>query len=382
MWNLCVVLALLTALLPDRGIAQVPRINKVSNWKSVFPKKAVRRGQPGTFRHIAWGKNLFFGCAVSIYNQNDFKQYRDITRREFNMIVAKSECKMRKIMKVKNKGYDWKECDALLDLAKKEGQYYRYHAIAWYSSTPGWVNALPQKQFRDLFIKFTKDAIKRYAQPRVQSWDVANEALEQTQKSPAKNPKWRKSMLYKKFPDHLEVLHRVAKNEASRLKKPARLFYNDFGAESSRGWMKGKADAIFHIVKQLRARGAPIDGVGFQAHLSLDWSDYNGVAQNFKRLGQMGLEVQLTEVDVTCGRPVKGKWQFCQGWNQKKREQQAKIFAGMLRVCMKAPNCTAFVTWGVSDRWTWRPKDHPFIYDAKFNKKPAWFSLMNTLKAN
>ncbi|CEL93196.1 unnamed protein product [Vitrella brassicaformis CCMP3155] len=379
------VLALLFLVLTPEGIDAKKKKGKGkgkkrggSNFKRLFNKKMVKKGPRGSLRAAAHSKRLYFGAAASAYT--NIRKYKKILASQFNMIVATSECKMMRVRSRKGK-MNWKWCDDLLRLAKKNGQFFRFHAIAWYLATPRWVEKLPAKKFRAFFISHTKASIKRYAQPRVQSWDVANEALEQIQKNPRKKINWRKSKLYKKFPDHVEVLFRVAKKAAKKKKQPARLFYNDYGAESSRGWSKGKADAIAEICKKGRARGAPIDGVGFQSHFSLDFNDYRGVAANFKRLGKMGVEVQLTEVDVMCGRAVGGRWKKCTKWTPKKAKIQAKIYAGLLRVCLKAPNCSGYITWGVSDKWTWRPADHPFLYDAKFKPKPAFKAVSKVLGA-
>lgn len=47
-----------------------------------------------------------------------------------------------------------------------------------------------------------------------------------------------------------------------------------------------------------------VDGVGFQTHIDIAYSDddMTGIKDNFSRLADLGLYVQLTEIDVRCGK--------------------------------------------------------------------------------
>eukprot|EP01046_Picozoa_sp_COSAG06_P097090 COSAG06_NODE_43199_length_374_cov_0.858182_1_plen_52_part_01 len=51
----------------------------------------------------------------------------------------------------------------------------------------------------------------------------------------------------------------------------------------------------------MQARKVPIDGVGLQFHWDLEHHDsLTDVAANMKRLGDLGLEVHITELDIKC----------------------------------------------------------------------------------
>ena len=53
------------------------------------------------------------------------------------------------------------------------------------------------------------------------------------------------------------------------------LFYNDYNHESMTSWQKTKSDAVFNMLKEMKARGSdcPIDGIGFQTHINLNFDD-------------------------------------------------------------------------------------------------------------
>jgi endo-1,4-beta-xylanase len=97
---------------------------------------------------------------------------------------------------------------------------------------------------------------------------------------------------------------------------------------------------------------------------------------NMKRLTALGLEVQITEMDVRIQndpRPM-----------QIRLVAEAQIYHDMLSTCLSVEQCTAFVMWGFTDHHTWISgatghPDAPLIFDAAYRPKPAFFALMNVL---
>ena len=65
--------------------------------------------------------------------------------------------------------------------------------------------------------------------------------------------------------------------------------------------MNAKSDAIYAMAKDFRSRGVPLDGVGFQMHINLSFTDpktLSSFASNLKRFGDLGMEIHITELDV------------------------------------------------------------------------------------
>jgi endo-1,4-beta-xylanase len=121
----------------------------------------------------------------------------------------------------------------------------------------------------------------------------------------------------------------------------------------------------------------PINGVGLQMHVSVDgYPPPHDVLANMKRLAALGLEVQITEMDVKIQddpRPM-----------QVRLAAEAQIYRDMLSTCLVVEQCTAFVMWGFTDRHSWIPgatghPDAPLIFDAAYHPKPAFFALLNVL---
>lgn len=208
------------------------------------------------------------------------------------------------------------------------------------------------------------DTVVRHYRGQLVAWDVVNEAI-------ADDAELRQSMWLNGIgSDYIEMAFRWAHVADPQ----ARLFYNDYGGEG----LGKKSDAIYALVKNLRQRDVPIHGIGFQMHVSIDNPPKpEDVAANIKRLGELGLAVHITEMDV---RIHGGR-----GTRQEKLATQAKLYREMLQACLDASNCTTFVTWGFSDRHSWIPSyyghpDSPLIFDESFRPKPAYNALIELLR--
>lgn len=87
------------------------------------------------------------------------------------------------------------------------------------------------------------------------AWDVVNEAIDDNH-----NPK----KIVKKSPWSRVDDYVCKAFKAARSTKPKmQLFYNEYGIASMTGKTKIKSDKVFNFIKDLKARGCPVDGVGF-----------------------------------------------------------------------------------------------------------------------
>jgi endo-1,4-beta-xylanase len=139
------------------------------------------------------------------------------------------------------------------------------------------------------------------------------------------------------------------------------------------------------FVASLQSQGAPVDGVGFQLHVTIDFSDFDGISATLAAYAALGLAVHFTEVDVACGG-----WPLysCPAWGPDQEKAQALVYAGLLGRCLDAPNCASFETWGFSDGHSWLSPSpstgddmHPLPFDDAYAPKPAYGALAAALEA-
>ncbi|MEU4475009.1 endo-1,4-beta-xylanase, partial [Micromonospora sp. NPDC023888] len=137
----------------------------------------------------------------------------------------------------------------------------------------------------------------------------------------------------------------------------AKLCYNDYNTDG----INAKSTGIYNMVRDFKSRGVPIDCVGFQSHLGTSLAgDYQA---NLQRFADLGVDVQITELDVMGG------------------SNQANIFGSVTRACMNVSRCTGITTWGVRDCDSWRGSDNALLFDCSGNKKAAYTSVLNALNA-
>jgi endo-1,4-beta-xylanase len=281
--------------------------------------------------------------------------------------------------------FDWTDTDALSTWAAKNNLEFRGHPLVWHTQAPSWLK--DAKFVKDDMTMFTAEEIREktitvmYAHidalmtkylGKFPNWDVVNEALDDMPGNGAfgyRSTFW----LDRIGPDFIEL----AFKRAHMADPNAKLFYNDYNIEQM-GNQKG--DRAFELVKDLKMRGVPIDGVGLQGHYYYYSNPTTGVLEgipdmaairaNIARYNEIGVEVHITESDFRIQKPI----------TDDKVQVQTKFYADFLQICIDAPNCSHFTVWGLSDIDSWVPSTFPefdsaHLYDTSFNAKPGYYAM-------
>jgi endo-1,4-beta-xylanase len=316
-----------------------------------------------TLRSLAQKRGIGMGTAVAIKALQNNLTYRQVLVREFNMVTPENVMKFQPIHPERDR-YHFPPADALVAFAQANQMQVRGHTLVWHRQLPDWLTKgkWTREELMAILRQHIYTVVDRYRGQLV-AWDVVNEAI-------ADNASLRDTIWLKGIgSEYIEMAFRWA-HEAD---PQARLFYNDYGGED----LGKKSDAIYALVKDLRQRDVPIHGIGLQMHISINNPPKpEAVAANIKRLGELGLEVQITEMDVRIHGGT--------GTREEKLAAQANLYRDMLKVCLNAPNCKAFVTWGFTDKHSWIPShfghpDSPLIFDELFRPKPTYGALMEEL---
>lgn len=102
-----------------------------------------------------------------------------------------------------------------------------------------------------------------------------------------------------------------------------------------------------------------------------------GIKANLQRYEQIGIKVHFTEVDVICRKGRNGK---CVQYTAAEQTKHAEIFNALLKVCLEAPNCEEYATWGFTDKYSWLKGMGALPMDEQFRKKKAYYEMLKTLK--
>jgi endo-1,4-beta-xylanase len=313
---------------------------------------------------LAKRREFYVGAAVAMEPFKKEKDYQETLKREFNILVAENAFKFDAVHPAKG-SYNFADTDALVSFAEANGMKLRGHTLVWHSQLPSW---LTEGSFsRDEAIAILKDHIAtvvgRY-RGKVWAWDVVNEAVAEKGGALRTDSFWRRKI----GPDYIRLAFQFA-HEAD---PAAILYYNDFSAED----MGDKSKGVYNLLRDLKQRGVPVHGVGWQMHVESGFKTKPDHSKNAQRLAELGLELTITELDVRMKLPA----------TPEALAKQAASYRDVAGFCLSEPNCKALLLWGFTDKHSWIPSVYStegdaLIFDADYKPKPAYLSLKEALQA-
>jgi endo-1,4-beta-xylanase len=303
---------------------------------------ATSAGAATTLGASAARTGRYFGTAVSAGKLGD-ATYVGILDREFTMVTPENEMKWDATEPAQGQ-FSFGSGDRVLDQAVSTGKRVRGHALLWHQQQPGWVQGLSGSALRQAALNHVTQVATHY-RGQVYAWDVVNEAF-----ADGGGGGRRDSALQRTGNDWIEAAFRAA-----RAADPgAKLCYNDYNTDG----VNAKSTAVYDMVRDFKARGVPIDCVGFQSHLSNSVpADYQA---NLQRFADLGVEVQITELDVSGAA-------------------QAAVYGTVTRACLAVARCAGITVWGIRDSDSWRSGENPLLFDGNGNKKAAYTSVLDAL---
>jgi endo-1,4-beta-xylanase len=300
------------------------------------------------------------GAAVDMNALAKDRAYADLLAREVNAVVAENVMKPESLQPSEG-SFDYSVADRLVAFARKHGMRVRGHTLVWHAQLPKWMNESRCKD-AELLMRRHIQTVVRHFKGKIVAWDVVNEGIDDADGVGLRQTFWYRCV----GPDYIEK----AFQWAHAADPSAKLFYNDYGIEQD----GDKSEAVYALVKSLKEKGVPIHGVGLQTHLDGPISAIF-LERYMKRLTDLGLEVQITEMDVRLKLPP----------SRGSLERQAAAYGTVLSVCLANPRCSAFVMWGITDRYSWVPYSfeghgEALIFDASLKPKAAHAAMLAAFK--
>ncbi len=273
--------------------------------------------------------------------------------------------------------WNFERTDALVEWADENGMTIHGHTLVWHAQTPSWFfeGGDPETIKRRMRQHIEKLA-GRY-KGKLQSWDVVNEAIndggdsETAKTENLRNSNWLQAL----GPEFLTLAFTFAR-EAD---PDAVLYYNDYNIESG-----PKHASSMVLLKRLLADGAPIDAVGIQGHWRSGRVPFDDIEKAITNYASLGLKVSITELDITIRGESGGQFgrrrvRSSVPASVADLNAQAEDYAKLFAIFKKHEDVIERVTfWGLNDRRTWRWGQHPLLFDANNNPKPAYASIVNS----
>jgi endo-1,4-beta-xylanase len=233
---------------------------------------------------------------------------------------------------------------------------------------------LTREEAIDIMNEYIAEVISRYGN-RVAEWVVVNEPIA-WDGSGLMNNVWKNKI----GADYVELAFR----KADELAPDAILILNEFGAnylEENR--FNTREETFYNYVRELVEKGVPIDAVGFEFHLSVPEESWkteptiSKIVENFKRYGELGLGVYVTELDVRIKEPL----------TPEKLEAQAQVYAMVMEAVLMSQYSRSITVWGHTDRYSWINDPGRFLgyssaclFDESIEPKPAYYAVIDVMK--
>ena len=309
-------------------------------------------------RDAAGASGRLVGAALFSSRLGSDASYTGAAGRHFNYVTAEWEMKWDPVQKTPGV-FDFSGADRIVEFAEERGMRVKGHALVWHGATPAWVTALSPPELRIAVEDHIRTVAGRY-RGRVWAWDVVNEAIDDAQ------PGLRSTVFSRGLgSDYVAEAFRLARQADPE----AQLIYNDYGGEG----LNRKSNDVYNLVRDLKQRGL-VDGVGLQMHVSAaSLPSIADIAVNIRRLAALGLQVNISEMDVRV-RDVPGD-------TAAKLERQRQVYRDVVAACVAEPRCEAITLWGFTDAHSWIDgffgPDDPLLFDDQYRAKPAFFGVQD-----
>ncbi|MCQ2095577.1 MAG: endo-1,4-beta-xylanase [Bacteroidaceae bacterium] len=341
---------------------------------------SLAMAQP-TLREAFDGKFLI-GAAINTRQvASTDKKVRDLIRTQFSAIVPENCMKPEEIHPKKDL-YDFRDADAIVRLARKNKQVITGHCLVWHSQVPYWFfkDDMAQPVTKDELISRMREhittVVSRY-KGKIKGWDVVNEAV-------MDDGSLRRSQFYNTIgPEFIRLAFQFA-HEAD---PDAELYYNDYSMDNP-----AKRKAVVELIRDLKAHGCRIDGVGMQSHVSFG-TNLDEYEKSIQAFAAEGVKVMITELDLSVlpwptgnyGASVETNFEYQKSMNPytdglpaEKAQEQTDFFKRLFGLYLKHKDVISRVTfWGLTDGDSWKNgwpmagrTDYPLAFDRDYNPKP------------
>jgi endo-1,4-beta-xylanase len=305
------------------------------------------------------------GAAIALNPLLTDARYRTLALGQFGMWTPENELKPQFIHPQPNT-YSFKEADLLVNTALRNGIAVHGHTLVFGEANPRWMQTAAPAARRQIMVDHIT-AVMTHFKDRIHEWDVLDEPLSDNDRDYANGGDGlRRHIWYQAMGKDYPA---IALRAAHAADPSAKLYINDYGLEADgERWT-----ALLRMIGQLQAQGVPLDGIGFEAHVyeNGDHIDPAVLEQHIEQLARMGLVSRISEIDV----------------HGENRQYQAEEYTGVLKACLHEAGCTAFSTWGITDKYgsTTDTGVYPLSYgndllwNTNLQPKPAYTRLVQAL---
>ncbi|KIH99173.1 1,4-beta-xylanase [Streptomonospora alba] len=312
-------------------------------------------------RDLAAERGIRIGAAANPYLLEREPDYRALLAEQYGSMTAENVMKWDSLQPERGV-YDFSTADVLTAFADEHDQQMRGHTVLWHNQNPEWLDQgeFGPEELRSIMRDHIDTVVGEHFAGRVYAWDVINEPFRDGSGELRPNL-WLNTLGRGYIAEALHMAHEADPD--------ARLYINDFNIEGR----NPKSDALYDLAESLLEEGAPLHGIGFQGHFHAGGVPED-MAENMRRFTDLGLEVTVTELDVSIKMPASAE----------ELRTQARDYRAVVENCLEVGGCTGVTVWGIGDADSWIPSWFPgrgaaLPFDEDYAPKPAYGSLQEAL---
>lgn len=313
------------------------------------------------------------GVAVNMRNLGNDKHV-DIIKTNYNSITAENDFKPQSVQPSEGQ-WNFRNADAIANFCRENGIKLRGHCLAWHSQVGQWMfqganggQATKEELYARMKTHITT-VMQRY-KDIIYCWDVVNEAV--TDDADATDPLRRSQ--WKQIAGGDEFI-RKAFEFAHEADPDALLFYNDYNAA-----VPAKRDKIYNMVKEMKAAGVPIDGIGMQGHFNVYEPSLEDIEAAIVKYSEIVDHIQFTELDIRLNREMGGQLNMNRQGEEltpEKKQMFDDKYTGFFEILRRHADVIDVVTfWNVTDADSWvGVSNYPLLFDRDANPKDTYYKI-------
>ena len=319
----------------------------------------------------------YFLVGAAIWRGDVTGPHSELLKGHFNSVTAENDMKWRYLEPVEGH-FDFAQADVLVAFARANHIHVRGHTLVWHEQIPDWLfkdpdgkEMTPTPANKALLLKRLENHIRGvvgHYKDDVYAWDVVNEVIDPSQPDGFRRTPW----FLITGTDFIDTAFRVTHEVAPK----AKLYINDYDTTEPR-----KRTFLLSLVRDLKKRSIPIDGVGHQMHINVDEPSTEAIADTIDMFSALGVDNQITELDVSVYDNRDQRYSSLppqllvkQGYRYKELFDTFRSLRGKI---------SAVTFWGIADDHTWLSRfpvarqDWPLLFDSNLQAKPAYWGIVD-----
>jgi endo-1,4-beta-xylanase len=307
-------------------------------------------------------------------------EFAQIVKDNFDMLTPGNELKWPRLRPGPD-SFDFADPDWMISFCEANAILVHGHNLCWNSpqSSPSWFKTTLDKSNASRYLTDHITTVMRRYAGRIDSWDVVNEpTVFWSKRGDGLYPGIWLDLLGPTYID-------VAFHAAAAADPKALLVLNVYDVEHGIPDHDTTRRTTIALLKQLLARGVPVQAVGMESHLDASLPPGGaGLSTFIKQVRDMGLQMLITELDVNDTRT--------EGDFQTRDEVVAKTYHDYLMEVVPASGTKRVIFWTPTDKWDWlnstniphgqrddRTPHRPGLFDDSMGRKPAYGAVRSAL---